>query len=74
MGHSDIETTRQYLNPNDELKKKAADRLSLSCGTAKMYIYKDGKRQNADTMCLPIINCCFWFLRINNSRRTTEGR
>ena len=29
MGHSDIETTRQYLSPNDDLKRKAVDRLSL---------------------------------------------
>lgn len=30
MGHSDIETTRKYLNPEDHLKRKAANRLSLS--------------------------------------------
>jgi integrase/recombinase XerD len=30
MGHSDIETTRQYLSPNDDLKRKAADRLFLT--------------------------------------------
>jgi integrase len=30
MGHSDIETTRQYLSPNDELKRRAADRLTLT--------------------------------------------
>jgi hypothetical protein len=29
MGHSDIETTRKYLNPEDELKRKAANRLSI---------------------------------------------
>ena len=27
MGHSDIETTRQYLNPSDDLKRKAVLRL-----------------------------------------------
>ena len=32
MGHSDIETTMQYLSPNDDLKRKAADRLSLNGG------------------------------------------
>jgi len=30
MGHSDIETTRQYLNPHDDLKRKAVSRLSLN--------------------------------------------
>jgi integrase len=29
LGHSDIDTTRKYLNPNDELRRKAANRLSL---------------------------------------------
>ena len=29
MGHSDIETTRRYLNPEDDLKRKAANRLHL---------------------------------------------
>jgi integrase/recombinase XerD len=29
MGHSDIETTRQYLNPEDHLRRKAVNRLSL---------------------------------------------
>jgi hypothetical protein len=29
MGHNDIETTRRYLNPEDELKRKAANRLSI---------------------------------------------
>jgi integrase len=30
MGHSDIETTRQYLNPHDDLKRQAVSRLSLN--------------------------------------------
>jgi len=30
MGHSDIETTRQYLDPDESLKRKAVNRLSLS--------------------------------------------
>ena len=30
MGHSDIETTRQYLNPDEDLKRQAVSRLSLS--------------------------------------------
>jgi integrase len=29
MGHSDIETTRQYLNPDDELKRRAVANLSF---------------------------------------------
>lgn len=29
MGHSDIETTRKYLNPDEALKRKAVNRLSL---------------------------------------------
>jgi integrase/recombinase XerD len=30
MGHSDLDTTRQYLSPDDTLKRKAVSRLSLS--------------------------------------------
>jgi len=29
MGHSDLETTRQYLNPDEDLKRKAVNRLRL---------------------------------------------
>jgi integrase/recombinase XerD len=29
MGHSDLDTTRQYLNPDEKLKRKAANKLSL---------------------------------------------
>lgn len=29
LGHSDLDTTRQYLNPDDALKREAANRLSL---------------------------------------------
>ncbi len=29
LGHSDLETTRQYLDPRDELKRRAANLLSL---------------------------------------------
>ena len=29
MGHSDIETTRQYLDPDDDLKRRAVNRLSV---------------------------------------------
>jgi hypothetical protein len=29
MGHSDIETTQQYLNPDEALKRKAVNRLPL---------------------------------------------
>ena len=30
MGHSDIETTQQYLNPDEALKRSAVNRLSLT--------------------------------------------
>jgi integrase len=30
MGHSDIDTTRQYLDPDEALKRQAANRLSLT--------------------------------------------
>jgi hypothetical protein len=30
MGHSDIDTTRKYLNPDEALKRKAVNRLSLT--------------------------------------------
>jgi integrase/recombinase XerD len=30
MGHSDIETTRQYLNPDEALKRQAVNRLTLN--------------------------------------------
>ncbi len=30
MGHSDIQTTRQYLNPDEDLKRQAVNRLRLN--------------------------------------------
>ncbi len=30
MGHSDIETTQQYLNPDETLKRNAVNRLSIT--------------------------------------------
>ncbi len=30
LGHSDIDTTRQYLNPDEDLKRQAVNRLSLN--------------------------------------------
>jgi len=30
MGHSDLDTTRQYLDPDEALKCKAVNRLSLT--------------------------------------------
>jgi integrase len=30
LGHSDLETTQQYLNPDDSLKRKAVSKLSLA--------------------------------------------
>lgn len=35
MGHSDIQTTMRYLNPRDELKHSAAERLSLGASPKK---------------------------------------
>lgn len=35
MGHSDIETTRQYLNPDDALKRKAVRRLAIPGSPAR---------------------------------------
>ena len=35
MGHSDIETTRQYLNPDEELKRSGVSKLSLAASAAK---------------------------------------
>ena len=29
LGHSDVKTTRKYLNPDEDLKRKAVNRLSL---------------------------------------------
>ncbi|PYV36691.1 MAG: hypothetical protein DMG06_30145, partial [Acidobacteria bacterium] len=30
LGHSNIDTTRQYLNPDEDLKRQAVNRLSLN--------------------------------------------
>ena len=30
LGHSDIDTTRRYLSPSDELQRRAVNRLSLN--------------------------------------------
>ena len=30
MGHSDLDTTRQYLDPDEKLKRSAANKLSLA--------------------------------------------
>jgi integrase len=30
LGHSDLDTTRRYLNPDQDLKRKAVSKLSLS--------------------------------------------
>ncbi len=35
MGHSDIDTTRQYLDPDEKLKRSAVSKLSLSASAAK---------------------------------------
>ena len=32
MGHSDLDTTRQYLDPDEKLKRSAVNKLSLSSG------------------------------------------
>jgi site-specific recombinase XerD len=30
LGHSDIDTTRQYLNPDEQLRREAVNRLTLT--------------------------------------------
>jgi integrase len=35
MGHSDLDTTRQYLDPDEKLKRSAVSKLSLSGSVAK---------------------------------------
>jgi integrase/recombinase XerD len=35
MGHSDIETTRQYLDPDEKLKRSAVSKLSLRTDATK---------------------------------------
>lgn len=35
MAHSDIETTRQYLNPDEELKRGTVNRFVLRASTGK---------------------------------------
>ena len=30
LGHSDLDTTRKYLSPDDTLKRRAVNRLTLS--------------------------------------------
>jgi integrase len=35
MGHSDLDTTKIYLNPDDKLKRSAVKKLSLSAATNK---------------------------------------
>jgi integrase len=35
MGHSDLDTTKQYLDPDEKLKRSAVSKLSLSSGEAR---------------------------------------
>ena len=35
MGHSDLDTTRQYLDPDEKLKRSAVNKLSLSASETK---------------------------------------
>jgi integrase len=35
MGHSDLDTTRQYLDPDEKLKRSAVNKLSLATLTGK---------------------------------------
>ena len=35
MGHSDLDTTRQYLDPDEKLKRSAVGKLSLAMLTGK---------------------------------------
>lgn len=47
MGHSDIETTRKYLNPEDDLKRKAANRLRLPSLQTASVPKKEPGRESA---------------------------
>lgn len=35
MGHSDLDTTRQYLDPDEKLKRSAVSKISLNATTAR---------------------------------------
>ena len=35
MGHSDLDTTRQYLDPDEKLKRSAVSKLSLTASATK---------------------------------------
>jgi hypothetical protein len=35
MGHSDLDTTRQYLDPDEKLKRSAVSKLSLGTAIGK---------------------------------------
>jgi integrase len=35
MGHSDLDTTRQYLDPDEKLKRSAVNKLSISGAVGK---------------------------------------
>lgn len=47
MGHSDIETTRRYLNPEDDLKRRAANRLRLPPRQSDSMPRKEPGRETA---------------------------
>jgi integrase/recombinase XerD len=50
MGHSDIETTRQYLNPEDQLRRKAVNRLSLQPSERKPAVrIEPGKAEDPES-------------------------
>ena len=41
MGHSDLDTARQYRNPDEDLKRKAVSRLTLKRGSANRLASSD---------------------------------
>jgi integrase len=47
MGHSDLDTTRQYLDPDESLKREAVNRLSLSSPLTKTAPPKPKRRSRA---------------------------
>lgn len=48
MGHSDLKTTEKYLNPEDGLKRKAVNRLSLGGAQGIVSPGKDGLVRKED--------------------------
>jgi len=49
MGHSDLKTTEKYLNPEDGLKRKAVNRLSLGSPQESNAPEKNGPAREEDS-------------------------